>query len=170
MANLRLKCLFGVQDDLHDYAEAVRARLDEHLKAAPLSSLANEQWDCAVVHRAGQMQAEVIRIGPNERIPPHLHPHVDSIDLLVTGDIDLVISGKRVAEGYSSERRAAFLKRAGLRIAANAPHGGATLGEGVLYISCQRWAIPQSHIALAWAGAPCSESHARMLTTFDRIA
>lgn len=169
MGRLGLKCLFGVKDDLHDYAEEVRARLDERVNAQTLSTLASAQWDCAVVHRAGPLQAELIRIYPNERIPLHVHPHVDSIDLIVSGDIDLVISGKRIAEGYAKERRSAFLARAGLRIAANAPHGGSTGEEGVVFISCQRWGVPQTHIALAWAGPPCTEEHARILDALGRV-
>lgn len=167
---LKLRCLFGVKDDLHDYAEAVRGRLAEHVAGPHLSALASENWDCAVVHRTGALQAELIHIRPNERIPPHLHPDVDSVDLLVSGDIDLVIAGKRIAEGYGSERREAFLKRAGIRIAANAPHGGTTGPQGVVFVSCQRWAIPPSHIALAWAGAPCTPGHARMLDALKGIA
>jgi hypothetical protein len=165
----RLRCLFGVKDDLHDYAEAIHARLAEFAQHDSLADLDSAQWACRVVNRTGNLQAELIRINPCEVIPQHIHPHVDSVDLIIAGDIDLVISGKRIAEGYSKDRRSSFLKRAGLRIAANAPHGGSTGPDGVLFISCQKWDVPPSHIALAWAGPSCTAEHARMLETLGRI-
>lgn len=142
----------------------------EFLALHPISSLASDNFECAVVHRMGALQAELIHIHPNQTIPLHAHPSVDSVDLIVSGDIDLVISGKRIAEGYAKDRRTSFLRRAGLRIAANAPHGGSTGHDGVVFVSCQRWAIPPAHIALAWGGPPCTDAHARMLDSLAGIA
>jgi hypothetical protein len=119
--------------------------------------------DCAVVHRLGNLQAEVIRIDAATFIPSHVHPGVDSIDLLVAGDIDLVVSGKRIAEGYSKGRREAFLKRAGIRIAQDAPHGGSSGEEPVVFVSVQRWAMAPTHIGYSWKGTASSPTHERIL-------
>lgn len=163
MKKLPLKVLFGVRDDLYDYAEAVRARLAEVLGTKPIAARDFGNFDCAVLHRAGSFQAELVHIQPDQRIPPHVHPHVSSIDLLVSGDVDLVVNGARIAHGYAAERRMSFMKRAAIRIAANVVHGGVTAGEGVTFLSCQRWAVPPHHIALSWAGAPCTKVHEELL-------
>src|SRR5690349_7725871 len=84
-----LRCLFGERDDLHDYAAAVRAALAEHLAANPLSLLSSDSFDCAVAHRIGNFQAEVVKMHPDAPVPMHIHPNVDSIDLLVSGYLDL---------------------------------------------------------------------------------
>lgn len=163
MSNLPLKVLFGRRDDLHDYAQAIRHRLLEVLASAPIAAQAFGNFNCAVLHRLGNLQAELVQIRPHQRIPMHVHPLVSSVDLLVAGDVELNVGGKRIAHGYDAARRAAFMKRAAIRIEANAVHGGATGSEGVTFLSCQRWATLPHHIALSWAGAPCNPVHERLL-------
>lgn len=172
MSNKRLplKVLFGVRDDLFDYADAVRARLAEVLAAKPVAARDFGNFDCAVLNRVGNLQAELVHIQPNQRIPLHVHPLVSSIDLLVAGDVALMVRGKSIAHGYSAERRAAFMKRAAIRIENNAVHGGVTGPEGVLFLSCQRWGVPPHHIALSWAGPPCTETHEAMLEAVGALS
>lgn len=167
---LPLKVLFGVKDDLFDYAEAVRARLAEVLSTKPIAARDFGNFDCAVLHRSGNLQAELVCIQPGQRIPLHVHPHVSSIDLLVEGDVDLMVAGKRIAHGYDAARRANFMKRAAIRIGANVVHGGSTAGEGVTFLSCQRWAKQPDHIALSWAGPPCTRVHEELLETVGALA
>jgi hypothetical protein len=168
MSKLRLKVLFGVKDDLYDFAEAMRAALADVLSARPISVRDFGNFDCAVLHRAGNMQAELVRIQPNQTIPLHVHPSVSSIDLLVSGDVDLMVRGKRIAHGYSSARRTAFMKRAAIRIENTSVHGGVVGSDGVAFVSCQRWASPPGHIALSWAGPPCTDTHAQLLDAAGR--
>lgn len=155
----KLRCLYGVKDDLHEYTEAVRERVG--LGCISLRDFG--KFTGAVFHRTGRFQAELLYIRPNETLPLHVHPGVDSIDLGLDGDALIQISGKTIAEGYSPERRLALLRSTGLRIAQDAPHGGYVGPHGFLFFSCQRWAGEPSHIGLAWAGAPCSDAHARLL-------
>jgi hypothetical protein len=122
------------------------------------------------VHRLGELQAELIRIEGDQAIPMHTHPGVDSIDLIIAGDIDLIVGGRCIAEGHSRERRAALLKSFGIRIAQDAPHAGRTSIDGILYVSCQRWRTTPSHIPLSWVGAPCTDAHQRLLDAFAKVA
>lgn len=150
-----MRCLFKVEDDLHDYAEAVQARMSEHLAAKPLSLQSCGGFDCAVVHRMGNLQVELVHISPGEVVPMHRHPGVDSIDLLVEGNVS------RFQIGDHSVSR--FVRGMGLRIAQDAMHGGTAGMEGVLFLSCQRWAMQPSHISLVWRGDPCSVEHMSQL-------
>jgi hypothetical protein len=167
---LPLKVLFGERDDLYDYAEAVRARLAEVLASKPIAARDFGNFDCAVLHRTGNLQAELVQIQPDQRIPMHVHPHVSSIDLLVAGDVALVVNGKRIAHGYDAQRRSSFMKRAAIRIGANVVHGGTTAKGGVMFLSCQRWAVAPHHIALSWAGSPCTKVHEQILETVGGLS
>lgn len=163
-----MRCINAVRDDLHDYAAAVLASLDEHLGAPAVASRDFGTVACRVVHRLGNLQAEVVVMRPGAVIPAHTHPGVDSIELLVAGNIALQVGPLRIA-------RERPLRRIGVRIPQDAPHGGVASQEGVTFVSCQRWdsGVP-SHIGLAWRGVPCSDVHQRLLLdlgeALDRIA
>lgn len=162
MSSKRLRCLFAVADELHDYAEAVNARMIEHLASRPLALQDLGSLDCAVLHRAGALQAELIQIHPDRRIPVHSHPGVDSIDLLVSGNV--------ISFQIWQERLFKFIPKIGLRIAQGAPHGGVAGPEGVAFLSCQRWVRPPSHITLAWRGRPINDAHEQLLEELAVLA
>lgn len=158
---MKLRCLFAVKDVLHDYAEAVHTHLLDHLAARPLAVQELGAVQCAVLHRTQWMQAELIQIQPGKRILPHAHPGVDSIDLLVSGNV----SGFRIGE-YHVKR---FIPALGLRIGQSVTHGGEIGPEGVAFLSCQRWSQPPSHITLAWRGRPINDAHERLLDELEAL-
>lgn len=158
----RLRCMFAVKDELHDYAEAIGARMLEHLGARPRSVQDLGMVDSSVLHRTGYMQAELIRIRPGSRIAVHRHPQVDSIDLLVAGNVAAFMIG--------AHQVPRFIHGIGLRIAESAPHGGEAGPQGLVVLSCQRWAQPPSHITLAWRGSPLNDVHERLLDALEVTA
>lgn len=150
-----MRCFNAVQDDLHDYTAEIQARSIEVLASRPIAVRDFGNVDAVVLHRTGLMQTELIQIQPHAVIPTHSHPGVDSIDLLVSGNLErFEVAGQRVGR---------LLHGIGIRIAASAAHGGKATGAGVLYLSCQRWDRLPSHIGLAWRGAPSCEEHRNLL-------
>lgn len=154
-----MRCLYGKSDDLHAYAVRVAALAD----LSTLHACSFGGVETSVVHRDGLFQTELIRMAPGEVIPVHRHPGIDSIDLLVSGDIAIEINGAVIAGDYSPERRAAFLAGKGLRIDQTAFHGGRVGPEGVTFLSCQRWNVAPSHIGLCWEGPLYSDIQKRLL-------
>lgn len=153
----RLRCLGAVQDDLHDYAEAINARLGEYLEANPIAIADFGNFEGIVLHRIGRLQAELITLLPGATLPSHVHPFVDSVDLLVDGNVCAFRIGN-----HNINR---FVKGVGLRIPAWAPHGGTASQAGVAFVSCQRWGTTPSHIGLNWLGAPAADAHREALAT-----
>lgn len=158
-----MRIFLDVRDDLRDYAESVFARTTELLSCRPIDARDFGRFDCVVLHRLGKFQTELVRIRPGVVVAPHVHPTVDAIDLGVAGDADLVVDGKRFAEGYPPERRARLLKRIGIRIGAGIPHGGRVGKDEFVFLSCQRWIRPPEWVALDWLGKPVSQRHAKLL-------
>jgi quercetin dioxygenase-like cupin family protein len=156
----KFRCLNGVQDELHDYAEAINARLAEHLEANPVAIADFGNFEGIVLHRAGQLQAELITILPSAKLPNHVHPHVDSVELLVEGNIRFNVDRLHITR---------LIKNAGLRIPAKVPHGGTADPSGVAFVSCQRWAVEPSHVGLDWLGVPATLAHAQMLDALQAV-
>jgi quercetin dioxygenase-like cupin family protein len=154
------RCLNGVRDDLHDYAEAINARLAEQLEAGPISISDFGNFEGIVLHRVGPLQAELITILPSATLPNHVHPNVDSIELLVQGNIRFSVGRLRITR---------LIKNAGLRIPANETHGGTADPSGVAFVSCQRWKIAPSHVGLDWVGRPSTDTHARLLEALEVV-
>jgi hypothetical protein len=167
---MRFRCLFEVKDDLHDYAEAIRARVNEVFTAPAISTMGFGNFTGWVTARSGNLQAEIIHVPAFEVLPLHSHPNVDSIDLYVAGDVDLTISGVRIAHGYPRARRMRLLRELGLRIARDALHGGQALEQGFTFVSCQRWLVAPAHIGLDWRGPPSTSQHARLLEALGRVS
>lgn len=155
-----MHCVNAVRDDLHDYAAGVLANLTQHLSTKPLDARSFGNVNCAILHRLGNLQTEIVTIQPGQLIPLHTHPGVDSVDLLVAGMIDLTVGDLRIPKP---------LKRVGVRIPQDCPHGGEAGAEGVTFLSCQRWAVPPSYIGLAWRGEPCSVLHHRMIGALEGL-
>lgn len=157
-----MHCLNAIRDDLHDYAEAIQRRMVETLGVRPVDAMTVASFECAVLHRAGLFQTELVRIKPFVCVPMHSHPGVDSVDLLVAGNV------WQFRIGTHTLKR--FVKGMGLRIASTVPHGGVASEAGVMFLSCQRWAVAPSFIAREWQGEPVNDTHARMIDALEAVA
>jgi hypothetical protein len=109
-----------------------------------------------VLHRAGRFQAELIAFAPHRTVPPHCHPNVDSIDMVVSGQFT-VVAGQGVKVRPARPRRSGRSAWFGrfLPIAPETVHGGASGPEGACIISFQHWLQGEpSHIGEDWYAAP----------------
>lgn len=95
---------------------------------------------CIVVHREGQFQAELMFQRPNVAIGGHAHPHVESVDFLLCGDVYAVLDG--VTEVAPKPPRPNGLARDFLRaheFPLNVCHAGASGERGACVLCVQRW-------------------------------
>lgn len=157
-----MRCINMVRDDLHDYAEAVLASMETYIHFDEYVDIELfGGFQCIVLQRSGNMQVEYVGIGPNVVVPPHSHPGVDSIDLLVKGSVSLTVGDLHIPRP---------IKRLGVRIGQNVTHSGVAGADGVRFLSCQRWNRKPDFIARSWIGEPVSDKHARLIDHLQAVA
>jgi hypothetical protein len=90
-----------------------------------------------VLYRDGTtFQAELIIIRPDFPVPPHRHPHVDALDVNLSGDNRVVIAGRTMPLLSPDECAHPFARR--IPVPRNVLHEGET-ATGSAYLSLQRW-------------------------------
>lgn len=157
-----MRCLFGVKDDLHAYAERVVAMP----LSAPILGRDYGPVHSSLLHRDGKFQTELVTVRPGVVLPEHRHPGVDSIECPLEGFIRFRINGEDPYAGVSDERLARFAIGKLVRIAEDAWHSGRAGPEGVKFLSMQRWTGEQSLIGERWVGATVSKEHASLTAGF----
>lgn len=165
MAGKKLHCLFGIQDDLHEFAEAAINTLLLCAMNAPLTRCKDFGGvQAGILHRDKNFQIELIVVQPNVWIPEHVHPGTDTIEYPISGHVRFVINGKELFEGYDDDRFLSFSKGKGVRINQGDVHAGQTLPMGAMFLSIQRWDSKQpDHIGNNWLGAGVSETHHKII-------
>lgn len=161
----RLRCLYGVRDDLHEFAEYAWNTLSFGAMTADLAWAVDHQGvQCAILHRDACYQAELIVVQPGVIIPTHTHPGTDSIEVPVAGAVRFWIDGKDLYRGIDDARLLKLIRGNGLRIAQDAPHGGRALPTiGAMFLSFQRWEGAPRHIGENYVGQGVSPAHASIL-------
>lgn len=84
-----------------------------------------------ILYRDGDYQVELVIMSPNSRVPEHVHPEADSIEVYLSGDIVFSRNGQRFAPqnpGIDS-----------IRIAPTDAHGGVFGDRGGTFYSIQHW-------------------------------
>lgn len=114
-----------------------------------------------VLHREGRFQAEQFTLLPSaggSSFPAHSHPHVDSIEFLLAGDIRFVLNGRRVANddlaaGVAPDGASLLCGRR-LPIRSQDVHGATVGAAGAVFLSLQRWqaGYPPSSVLIDWIG------------------
>ena len=153
-----MRCLYGIKDDLHAYAERVVAMA----LPAPIMERGYGPVHSALLHREGEFQTELVRVAPGAELPQHRHPGVDSIECPLEGFIRFRIGGEDPYATVSDERLARFAIGKLVRIAGKAWHSGKAGPEGAVFLSMQRWTGEQVLIGERWEGATVSEEHASL--------
>ena len=117
-----------------------------------------------VLYRKAPYQVQLWQCDPNSEIPDHSHPHVDSIQQYLSGEMSLRLNGREVmpmntvkddGSGYSTAR-GAFI-----RVRPTDNHG-ATIGPmGACFLTYQHFLDnnPRS-VHMDWEGEPLSDEHA----------
>jgi hypothetical protein len=115
-----------------------------------------------VLHRSAPFQVELFMVAPGAGFPvEHRHPHVDSIEVDMFGEIRLTVNGKR-------RRPTAIIRQDGgrtyclNRVRETDWHGASIMSNGGAFLSIQQWhtgVLPTS-VGLDWEGIPVSKEHA----------
>lgn len=157
----KLKCLYSVRDDLHAFAEHALNTLTFAQMNAPLSWMVDHTAvQCAILHREGPYQVELVVARPGIVIPVHTHPGTDSIEYTVSGGVRLHVDGRDLTDTMDEDRFFAFMKGKGVRIPADALHGGQVHPVlGAMFLSFQRWEGPHDHIGHNYQGCGVSPEH-----------
>ena len=114
------------------------------------------------IHRVPPFQAELVIVKPGgQGFPEHLHPNVDSVEILLYGDIQFTRNGADdpLCRDWPAFRAAGRLGAIGI------PHTdwhGARVGPGgAAFISCQHWlnGVEPTTVGADWQGDPLSANH-----------
>jgi quercetin dioxygenase-like cupin family protein len=108
-----------------------------------------------VLYRAGRYQAELFMGTSAGVFPDHSHPNVDSIEVMLAGQIDFRVRGRSVFPREVFENK---LSTQGMMVgvAAGATHGAIVHDGGGAFISLQKWrdGVPITSVGLDWDGPP----------------
>lgn len=114
-----------------------------------------------VLYRHEQNQVELILGLPREGgsyFPAHDHPHVDSVEVYLAGEIFFTRNGERVNTDLEVESRGdgglAKLAGALLRVPREVPHGASVGAIGGVFLSIQQWldGHKPSQVGKDWRG------------------
>lgn len=162
-----MHCLFGIHDDLHDFAALVRATVDEVCDARPLSSRDFGTARCSILLRKDSYQVELCDMKASSVVTDHTHPGTDSIELGLSGEGLLTIGGVDIAKDATPEKRERFLTGKAIRIGQDVVHGARIGPSGLVFLSIQRWKSEPRHIGENWVGTPVSSIHEKILRGLD---
>ena len=111
-----------------------------------------------VLYRDATFQAELFVIAPGAGFPEeHRHPHVDTFEVDIFGDIRLTINGKRrrpTAIIRQDHERPFCMNR----VRETDWHGASIMSEGGAFLSIQHWrdGVAPTSVGLDWEGTPVS--------------
>lgn len=167
---MRKRCLFGIEDDLHAYAERMTEGLGGSFATLPWAGPFKTDATygpvrTGLLHREGRYQVEIVEVAPNTTLPVHRHPGVDTIECPVRGLMRFTVHGVDPYEKIPDTRLERFQQGKLIRIDAGAWHAGRSGPEGAAFLSMQRWPAESAMTLLGecWEGAPMSEDHGRFV-------
>ena len=114
------------------------------------------------LHRDPPLQAELVIVKPGgSGFPEHLHPNVDSVEIVLSGDIRFTRNGapEPLCDGWPALAAEGQL---GLLAIPHTDWHGATVGpDGAAFISCQHWlhGVVPTTVGADWEGAPLGPRH-----------
>jgi hypothetical protein len=102
--------------------------------------------------RAGPFQVELFIGEPNATAPRHHHPNVDSVEVLLSGEVDFNTDRNELVGGR-------------LRILPGERHVALAGPSGVAFFSIQKWlnGVQPSTVTADWEGEPIDEGHREKL-------
>lgn len=165
LALRKLRCLFGVRDDLHEFAEHT-------LNTLSIGALNGSCGWCkdfggiraAVVHRCGSYQVELVIAQPGLVVPTHTHIGTDSIEYPIAGAVRLTVDGRELFGHLDDERFFSTVKGSAVRIAHDAPHSARTHRTlGAMFLSVQRWTAAPGYLGDNYQGRGMSAQHDALL-------
>lgn len=113
-----------------------------------------------VLYRRDPYQVELIWGAGPGTVPEHSHRNVDSIEVILSGDLGFILDGRRrvTEEHLASVESDGSLTICGqpLRVRPNQRHGAIVGPRGAAFLSIQRWlnGVQPTSVGLDWDGAP----------------
>lgn len=156
----KLRTMFGIADDLQDFAEDFLNRPAYLAGAGPM-----RQADGAlvtVVYSDARFQVELCAVPGGLVIPDHTHPHADTIEVGLAGALRLHVNGDDPFAGLPDRLLERRNRWRGLRINHDDVHGTTVTGAGALFFSIQRWTCAPKSVLTDYVGAPLGEQHRSM--------
>ena len=116
-----------------------------------------------VLTRQGQYQVELyLLMQPNSTFPPHRHPHVDTIEVNLSGDLLFALDGVDTPSNTTLIVPSAYgeTRKRAVRIRPNQEHWVHVGPTGGAFLSIQHWMgqEPRS-VVLDWDGPSFSKLH-----------
>lgn len=117
--------------------------------------------------REGPFQVQLFLCVPNTLIPKHSHPHVESFEINVSGDVDFYVENKPTyPEGAGSLERNGLprLWGYGAYVGAGVIHHAVIGPKGGAFLSVQKWlqGTPTS-VDEDWEGSAMTAAHLQLL-------
>lgn len=161
----RLRCLFGIDDELHAYAQ-------RFLEAATFFSMnapAAEMLDLGgptvcKLQQDGEYQVELVSVPAGFYIPKHVHPNMDSIEVSISGAVRFILNDVDIFAHLDDARLLCRAKHRSLRINRTDVHHGKALATGAIFLSIQRWTGNPASAGTDYAGVSLSEKHEHLLS------
>lgn len=157
----KLRTHFCVDDDLQAFAEGwlnAPAQL-----CAALDITAADGATVTTLYRDGPYQVQLCNVAGGTVIPPHTHPHADTIEIGVAGAMRLFVNGIDPFAGIPDHLLARRGRWRGIRINRGDVHGTTVPHPGSVFLSIQRWDGDVKSVLTDYAGAPLGHQHGEML-------
>lgn len=120
-----------------------------------------------VLHRSGQFQTQMWICDPGSVIPEHSHPNVDSIQLYVSGSLNLFV--RDLVEAAPNGTSIQLRERGGnARVLPGQGHSAKIGPMGACFLTFQHWLVdPPSSVEMDWVGEALSDEHRRQLMPME---
>lgn len=123
------------------------------------------------LYRSGPFQVELFLFPPGTKVPPHRHPHVDTIEMRVDGDFDfrVTVDGRMVSSiplEFLHDRkdgRSRWWGR-GVRVRPDTVHELEVGSTGACFLSLQHWLDREpTTVGEDWEGAAVNAEHEKQI-------
>lgn len=155
-----MKTMFSQDDDLKEYSERFLREFSWSKGRPPQGVASFDGSLCTVLDRQGIFQTEFVSCVPGFVIPPHRHPGTDTIEYLLSGEIEFYIDDHGVGARLRGAERARLFQNRGVRIGANQWHRGVVGPWGMSSLVFQRWTKSEpTFLGDCWEGQPATKTH-----------
>ena len=171
-----LNVRFQLRDELDDFLTWFLAQgpiLGKIPVMSAVTTLGNDSQGGNVMsgvwYRKDKFQVELFMIAGPWIIPEHIHPNVDSYEVLLGGQIRFSRNGKwLIPETYQidvDEKGTSPYRGETVRVNHDTPHGGVVGSGGAMFFSVQKWLndIEPHSVGLDWSGITSSKEHLEKL-------
>lgn len=119
-----------------------RSHLLEGVRINSMLTYRGDGWSESILFRDGHWQISLVNLQPNVQVKEHRHPHVESVDMLLSGGGKAKVGNLEILDGEAGKRL--------LRVPEGAWHEGNSGPEGAIYLSFQRWSKEPTFVSQDW--------------------